>query len=169
MLEVECSHSNQNFIDMEKTLVILKPSCVKRNLIGEVTSRFEKKGLRLAGMKMIQLTDDILDVHYAHLKDKPFFGEIKRSMKDSPVVVQCWVGLEAVTVVRKLTGFTNGREANPGTIRGDYSISFQENIIHASDSLETAKVELDRFFDPSEIFNICETIFKDLYSKEELL
>jgi nucleoside-diphosphate kinase len=121
---------------MEKTLVILKPSCVQRTLIGEVISRFEKKGLRLAGIKMILLNDTILNEHYAHLKDKPFFQRVKDSMQICPVILQCWEGIDAAKVVRTLIGVTNGRDAAAGTIRGDFSVSAQENIVHASDSSE---------------------------------
>lgn len=138
---------------MEKTLVILKPCTVQRGLIGEVISRFEKKGLRLAGMKMVWLTDEILNEHYAHLQDKPFFQRIKDSMSMCPVIVCCWEGVDAIQVVRDLTGVTNGRKAAPGTIRGDYSMSMQENIVHASDSPETAAIELKRFFKDEEIFD----------------
>ena len=156
-------------LKMEKTLVILKPSCVKRGLIGEIIKRFENKGLVLAGMKMIQLTSEILDQHYSHLVGKSFFGMIKDSMMSTPVIVQCWQGVDAVDVIRKITGFTNGRDADPGTIRGDYSMSIQENIVHASDSVPTAEVELRRFFLDSEIFPISIENVKSLYSNEELL
>lgn len=152
--------------NMEKTLVILKPSCVKRSLIGEVIKRFEQKGLRLAGMKMMQLDDKILDEHYAHLKGLPFFENVKQSMMAGPVVVQCWEGMNAVQVVRKLTGSTNGREAQPGTIRGDFSMSAQENIVHSSDRPNTAIVELKRFFAEGEIFDYAQPI--SLYSSDEL-
>ena len=138
---------------MEKTLVILKPSCVQRALMGEVISRFEKKGLRLAGMKMMQLTDTILNEHYAHLKERPFFQRVKDSMQICPVVVQCWEGIDAAKVVRSLIGVTNGREAAAGTVRGDFSVSAQENIVHASDSAESARIELKRFFADNEIFD----------------
>lgn len=154
---------------MEKTLVILKPSTVQRGLIGEVTSRFERKGLRLTGMKMMQLTDDILDIHYAHLKDRPFFQSVKNSMKATPVIIQCWEGINAATVVRALIGKTNGREAAPGTIRGDLAMSSQENIVHASDSADSAKTELERFFKKGEIFEYTSQTIQSLYSKDELL
>ena len=140
-------------MSLEKTLVILKPSAVQRGLIGEITTRFERKGLRLAGMKMMQLTDELLNEHYAHLTDKPFFGRIKQSMMDSPVIACCYEGVDAVQVVRGMTGATNGRKATPGTIRGDYSMSAQENIVHTSDSPENAIIELNRFFKPEEIFD----------------
>lgn len=152
---------------VQKTLVILKPSCVMRSLVGEVTRRFEQKGLRLAGMKMIQLTDEQLNEHYAHLADKPFFPRIKASMQASPVIVCCYCGVDAVEVVRALTGATNGRKALPGTIRGDFSMSFQENIIHTSDSPENAVVELNRFFKPEEIFDYTLPTHNALYASDE--
>lgn len=153
---------------MEKTLVILKPSAVLRGLIGEVTSRFEHKGLRLAAMKMMQLNDEILNVHYAHLKDKPFFDHVKNSMKASPVIVQCWEGVDSVKVVRALIGKTNGREALAGTVRGDFSVSAQENIVHASDSANSAKVELKRFFSDNEIFEYKHIALANLYGSDEI-
>ena len=137
---------------MEKTLVLLKPSCVQRQLIGEVVNRFERRGLRIAGMKMMQLSNDILREHYAHLADKPFFPTLAASMQASPVIALALEGIDAVQVVRAMTGATNGRAAAPGTIRGDYSMSNQQNIVHASDSPENALIELARFFRPEEIF-----------------
>ncbi len=153
---------------MEKTLVILKPSSIQRGLIGKVTSRFEEKGLRLAGMKMIELDDAILSEHYEHLKDKPFFQRVKNSMMSCPVIVQCWEGIDAAKVVRTLIGKTNGREAQAGTIRGDFSVSSQENIVHASDSAESAKIELKRFFNESEIFNYKLLVYSNLYASDEV-
>ncbi len=152
---------------MEKTLVILKPSALQRALIGEVIERFEKKGLRLAGIKMIQLDDAILDEHYSHLVEKPFFQRIKDSMMSTPVIVCCWEGVDAVQVVRTLTGFTNGRIAAPGTIRGDYSMSLQENIVHASDCVDSAKIELKRFFKPDEIFEYKSAVSGSIYANDE--
>lgn len=153
--------------DMERTLVLLKPCTLQRGLVGEIINRFEKKGLRLIGMKMMQLTDELLDVHYAHLREKKFFNILKESMKTTPVIACCWEGVEAVAVVRALTGSTNGRNAQPGTIRGDYSMSGQQNIVHASDSLETARIELDRFFKPEEIFDFEGVSLRSLYAIDE--
>jgi nucleoside-diphosphate kinase len=153
---------------MERTLVILKPCTLQRGLIGEIISRFEKKGLILAGMKMAWLTDGILSEHYAHLKDKPFFQRVKDSMRISPVIVCCWEGVDAVEVVRSMTGSTNGRKALPGTIRGDYSMSMQENIVHTSDSLETAAVELKRFFNEAELFMYNPIRLSNLYANDEI-
>ena len=152
---------------MQKTLVILKPSCVERGIIGEVISRFEKKGLQLVGTKMMQLTDEMLEVHYAHLVGKPYFGRVKESMKASPVIIQCWRGVEAIQVVRNLVGATNGREALAGTIRGDYSMSSQENIVHASDSPESAEAELKHFFSENEIFDFGTPRIPFLYAHDE--
>ena len=152
---------------IQRTLVILKPSCLMRNLVGEVIQRFERKGLRLAGMKMCQLTDAQLNEHYAHLAGKPFFQQIKDSMMITPVIVCCLEGVDAVEVVRNLTGSTNGRKATPGTIRGDFSMSFQENIIHTSDSPENAQAELARFFRPDEIFDYKQPLYPFLYAADE--
>jgi len=152
---------------IQKTLVILKPSCLQRGLVGEVTRRFEQKGLRLAGMKMCQLTDAQLNEHYAHLAGKPFFQQIKDAMMVTPVIVCCYEGVDAVEVVRTLTGATNGRKSAPGTIRGDLSMSFQENIIHTSDSVENAAVELSRFFQPEEIFDYKLAVHDYVYAADE--
>jgi nucleoside-diphosphate kinase len=153
---------------LEKTLVILKPSAVQRGLIGEIIGRFERKGLLLTGLKMIWLSDEILSEHYAHLKDKPFFQRVKDSMNVCPVIVCCWRGKDAVQVVRTLTGVTNSREALPGTIRGDYSMSMQENIIHTSDSHETAAIELQRFFSDDELFDYNSSLISNLYASDEI-
>ena len=152
----------------EKTLVILKPSAVQRGLIGEIIHRFERKGLLLAGLKMVWLSDEILSEHYAHLKEKPFFQRVKDSMRVCPVIVCCWKGRDVVQVVRTLTGVTNSREALPGTIRGDFSMSMQENILHASDSPETAIVELQRFFNDNELFDYDFSLISNLYANDEI-
>lgn len=153
---------------MERTLVLLKPCTVQRALIGEIISRFEKKGLRIAGMKMMQLTDDILAEHYAHLVQKSFFPLLKASMKRTPVIAVCLEGVDAIAVVRYMTGSTNGRNAEAGTIRGDYCMSNQQNIVHASDSAESAAIELKRFFKPEEIFDLGDLNITRLYAEDEL-
>lgn len=152
---------------METTLVLLKPSCVQRQLIGEILNRFERRGLRISGMKMMQLSDEILREHYAHLVDKPFFPGLCASMQASPVVALALSGRDAVQVVRTMTGATNGREAAPGTIRGDYSVSNQQNIVHASDSTENAAIELRRFFREEEIFDYESNAFAYVYGAGE--
>ena len=152
---------------LEKTLVLLKPCTVQRALIGEIISIFEKKGFRICGMKMMQLTDELLSEHYAHLSDKPFFQRVKDSMMTAPVVAMCLEGVDAIAAVRALAGPTNGRNAAPGTIRGSYCLSFQENIVHASDSPETAAAELRRFFKAEEILDWKQSTFDWLYANDE--
>ena len=152
---------------MERTLVLLKPSAVQRALIGEVISRFEKKGLRIVGMKMLQLTDELLAQHYSHLVDKPSFPLLRDSMKKTPVVAMCLEGVDAIEVVRFITGYTNGRKAVPGTIRGDYCMSNQQNIVHASDSPSAAAIELNRFFKPEELFDFGNLNMDRLYAVDE--
>ena len=138
---------------MEKTLVIFKPSAMQRGFVGQILSRFQQKGLIIAGMKMMQLDEKILREHYSHLVEKSFFPLLLQSMMASPVIVMCLKGVDAINVVRLMTGATNGRDALPGTIRGDFSASTQENIIHASSSPEDAEAEIKRFFAPEEIFD----------------
>lgn len=153
---------------MQNTLVIIKPSAIQRELIGEVLTRFERKGLQLCGIKMIQLTDDLLNEHYAHLADRSFFQRIKDGMTVIPVIVCCFKGVDAVQIVRQMAGKTNGREALPGTIRGDFSMSIQENIVHTSDSIENAQIELTRFFKPEEIFDYNKSNLSFIYCSEEV-
>lgn len=152
---------------IEKTLVLLKPCTLQRGLIGEVIKRFEQKGFHLCGMKMMQLDDAILSEHYAHLASKPFFQRVKDAMMTTPVIAMCWEGVDAIEAVRKLTGVTNGRNADPGTIRGDLCVSFQENIVHASDGAESAAVEIARFFKPEELFTWKQSYFDFLYANDE--
>ncbi len=137
---------------METTLVLLKPDCVQRNLMGEVISRFERKGLTIRGMKMLRLDDSLITEHYGFLADKPFFPSLVEYMKSSPIVAMAISWANVVKTVRTMSGATNPVEAQPGTIRGDYALSIDGNIMHASDSEETAKEELERFFEKEEIF-----------------
>lgn len=139
-----------------------------RGLVGEVTKRFEQKGLRLAGMKMCQLTDEQMSEHYAQHAGKPFFQQLKDAMTITPVIVCCYEGVDAVEVVRQMAGATNGRKSIPGTIRGDFSMSFQENIVHTSDSKENAAIELKRFFKDDEIFDYNMPTMGFLYAADEL-
>lgn len=154
-------------LKLEKTLVILKPDAMQRNLLGEIITRFEKKGLKIVGLKMIELEDVMLDEHYSHHKDKPFFSGLKNYMKSSPVVVIALEGIEVVEAVRLLVGPTKSRIADAGSIRGDYSMSGQTNIIHASDSSENAEAEVKRFFKDEELFNYKKIDFEFLYGDEE--
>lgn len=152
---------------MERTLVLIKPDGVQRGLIGEVTKRFEQKGLRLVGMKMMHLSEAVILEHYAHLQDKPFFKGIKQFMQSTPVIAQCWEGVEAVEAVRLITGITKARAASAGSIRGDLAMSYQCNVIHASDSVETAQREVKRFFEKDELFDYDKTEYLHVYSEDE--
>lgn len=138
---------------MEQTIVLVKPDGVQRGLIGEIISRFEQKGLKLASIKMISLTDAILDEWYAHHKDKPFFPGLKSYMKSYPVVAMLWEGIDVVTTVRTMIGITKAREAQPGTIRGDFAMSQQYNLIHASEDITAAEREQRIIFRDTEIFD----------------
>lgn len=153
---------------MERTFVILKPCTLQRGLVGEVISRFEKKGLKLVALKMYRFTKEKCAQHYSHLVNKPFYPIIESSMMAAPVILCCWEGIDAVRVVREMTGATNGRAAAPGTLRGDYCMSHQENVVHASDSLETAALELERFFTSEDYFEYTSPLFDFLYAKDEL-
>ncbi|MDE6247462.1 MAG: nucleoside-diphosphate kinase [Muribaculaceae bacterium] len=153
---------------MEQTLVILKPSAVERRLIGKILQRIEDRGLIICGMKMMKLDEKILREHYAHLVDRPFFPSILESMTASPVIVICLKGVDVVNVFRTMTGSTNGRNAAPGTLRGDFCMSGQENIIHASDSVENANIEINRFFKPEEIFDYTPSNLRFFYGADEL-
>lgn len=153
---------------MEQTLVILKPSAVERRLIGRIIERIENRGLIITGMKMMQLDEKILREHYAHLVDKPFFPSIVESMTASPVIVMCLKGVDVVSVFRTMTGVTNGRNAAPGTLRGDFCMSGQANIVHASDSPENALIEINRFFRPEEIFDYTPSNIQFFYGDDEL-
>ncbi len=137
----------------EKVLIILKPDCVQRNLLGEIIQRFERKGLRIIGLKMLNLSDVLLEEHYAHLKDKPFFAGIKKFMQSAPAVTMVLAGYKAVSAVRLVVGPTKAYEAAAGTIRGDFSLSTQTNIVHASDSVENGEAEVKRFFKEDELFD----------------
>ncbi|MBB3188459.1 nucleoside-diphosphate kinase [Microbacter margulisiae] len=153
---------------MQRTLILLKPSSIERGLVGEILSRLEKKGLLIVGMKMIRLSDELIEEHYSHLVSKPFFPILKEAMQKTPVIAMCVKGKEAVRLVREMVGPTNGRNATPGTIRGDYSISALKNLIHASDSLATAQIEIDRFFKPEELFDYKTVMSTALYAPDEL-
>ena len=153
---------------MEHSIVLVKPDGVQRGLIGEVIHRFERKGLKLVGIKMLSLDDAILDEWYSHHKDKPFFGSLKSYMKSYPVVAMLWEGKNVVLTVRKMIGITLAREAEPGTIRGDFAMSQQYNLIHASESVEIARKEEKLMFAESEIFDWEKLDNSHVYTKEEI-
>lgn len=136
---------------MQTTLVLLKPDTIQRGLIWQIVTRFENKGLKIVGMKMMTLSDAIVAEHYDFLADKPFFPGIKAYMTSAPVVAMAISGSNVIKTVRMLTGATNPADALPGSIRGDFALTIDANIIHASDSEETAAIELKRFFKDAEI------------------
>lgn len=152
-------------IKEEKTLVIIKPDAVHRSLLGEIVSRFERKGLKIIGMKMIEVGDLLLEDHYSHHKDKPFFASLKEYMQSSPVAVMALSGFNAISATRIIVGPTAGYAADAGSIRGDLSMSVQSNLVHASDSPETAEAELKRFFKPEELFTYQKHDFPLVYSE----
>ena len=153
---------------MERTLVLVKPDGVQRGLVGEVVSRFERKGLRLVGLKMMSLDEAVLREHYAHLAEKPFFGDLSKFMQSSPVIALCWEGVEAVEAVRILCGITKARGAEAGTVRGDLAMSVSCNVVHASDSIENANKEVKRFFNSDELYEYDKTEYRHVYASDEL-
>lgn len=138
---------------MTRTAVLVKPDGLQRGLIGEIIARFERKGLKLVALKMLNMTDEMLSDWYAEHRDKSFFGDLKSFMGSMPIVAMAWQGIDAVPVVRKLVGTTLGREAEGGSIRGDFGMSQQFNLIHASAKNEDAEREIAIVFTPEEIIN----------------
>lgn len=136
---------------MQQTLVLLKPDCVERRLIGQIIARFEAKGLNVVAMKMLQITPQLSRQHYAEHVEKPFYPGLEAFITSAPVVAMVLEGLEAITVVREMLGATNGLKAAPGTIRGDFSSSRQMNLVHASDGPEAAEREKQLYFHANEI------------------
>ncbi|MCC6418929.1 MAG: nucleoside-diphosphate kinase [Gemmataceae bacterium] len=136
---------------MQRTLILLKPDCIQRRLVGAVTQRFEQKGLRLAGLKLVQATRELAEKHYAVHKGKPFYDSLLQFILAGPTIAMVWEGPEAVTVARNLMGATDGRKTPPGTIRGDFAISVQNNLVHGSDSPENAAAEIALWFRPEEL------------------
>ena len=136
---------------MQRTLVLLKPDCVQRRLVGSLIGRFEQKGLRLVAMKFVQASRDLAEKHYAVHRGKPFYDSLLAFLTSGPTVAIVWEGREAVAVVREMMGKTDGAKSPPGTIRGDFGISVQNNLIHGSDSPENAATEISLWFAPGEL------------------
>ncbi len=136
---------------MQQTLVLLKPDCLHRRLAGAIIQRFEQKGLRLAAMKLVQVSRGLAEQHYAVHKGKPFYESLVGFVTSGPTLAMVWEGREAVAVIRTIMGPTDGTKAPPGTIRGDYAISIQNNLIHGSDSAENAAAEIKLWFKPEEL------------------
>jgi nucleoside-diphosphate kinase len=138
---------------MERTYLMIKPDGVQRNLIGEVVSRFEKKGFTLVGAKLMTLSKEIAETHYAEHKERPFFGELVSFITSGPVFAMVWEGENVISTARTMMGTTNPAEAAPGTIRGDYGVQVSMNVIHGSDSSESAEREISIFFNEKELNN----------------
>ena len=152
---------------MEKTLILVKPDAFQRALVGKIISRFEEKGFKIVGMKMFRMATSLAKEHYSHLTEKPFYPGLEEFMTNHPLLAFVVEGQEAVEVCRKLVGATNARKAEPGTVRGDFSLSTGRNTIHASDSAETAKKEIERFFKPEELFDYPVSHLEYLYAEDE--
>ncbi len=136
---------------MERTLVLLKPDTVQRRLVGRILGRFEERGLRIVALKMMSVSRELAERHYGEHREKPFFGELVSFITAGPIVALAIEGPRAVTTVRAMMGKTNPLESAPGTIRGDFGVAVTTNLVHGSDSLESAERELTLFFSPGEI------------------
>ncbi|WP_353855415.1 nucleoside-diphosphate kinase [Bacillus sp. Bos-x628] len=148
---------------MDKTFLMVKPDGVERQLIGEIVSRFEKKGLQLVGAKLMSIPKEVAETHYGEHKEKPFFGELVSFITSGPVFAMVWQGEQVVEVTRQIIGKTNPKEALPGTIRGDFGLTVGKNIIHGSDSPESAEREINLFFKQEELTNWNQTISSWIY------
>jgi len=136
---------------VERTLIIIKPDAVQRGLIGEVIKRFEQRGLRIIGMKLIRVSRELAEKHYDVHRERPFFGDLVNYIISSPVVVMALEGTDAVAAARKTIGSTKPSEADAGTIRGDFALEIGRNLVHGSDSVENGKIEVSNFFNDEEL------------------
>jgi nucleoside-diphosphate kinase len=152
---------------MERTLIIAKPDALQRGLVGEIIQRLENKGLKLIGIKMLALDSELLQDHYKEHLEKPFYAGLEDFMKSSPVVIMAWEGYECVDSVRTLVGATNPREAEAGSIRGDFAIGTGRNLIHASDNKESGNSEVNRFFKADELFEYDKSEYLHIYESHE--
>ena len=152
---------------MEQTLILLKPDCFERRLVGRIIGRFEDKALSIAAMKLIQVTPEMAKQHYAEHAEKPFYPALESFITAAPVVAMVLEGLDAIKVVRKMLGATNGLEAEPGTIRGDFSSSRQMNLVHASDGPDAAKREIDLYFNENEVVSHSPTLVSWFRASDE--
>jgi len=140
-------------MSLETTLILLKPDCVTKMQCGEVIKRFEAEGFKIRGARMLKMSSGLLQEHYAHIADKPFFPNVIEFMTSSPIIAMALEGEDVIRRVRDLLGPTDSTQADPGTIRGDLGVDTQNNVCHASDSPESAVIELKRFFAEGEIFS----------------
>lgn len=146
------------YLVMERTYLMVKPDGVQRNLVGEVVSRFEKKGYQLVGAKLVTITKEMAETHYAEHKERPFFGELVDFITSGPVFAMVWEGENVISTARKMMGATNPADAISGTIRGDFAAKLSMNVIHGSDSPESAEREIGIFFKDGELINYEKTI-----------
>ena len=153
---------------LQRSLVLIKPDAVQRSLVGEIISRFEKKGFKLVGMKMMQLDDETLKEWYHQYKDAPFFPKIASYMKWTPVIAMVWEGYMAVDLIRRIIGTRKGYEAEAGSIRGDLGMSGGNNLVHASDSLENAAREIGILFKKNEMHKYNSLTEQLIYSEDEI-
>ena len=142
---------------MQRTLILLKPDCVQRRLVGTLIARFEQKGLRLVAMKFVQASRPLAEKHYAVHLGKPFYESLLSFLTSGPTVALVWEGREAIAVARTLIGPTDGTKAAPATIRGDFALSVQNNLVHGSDSAENAALEIALWFTPAELVSFAPT------------
>jgi len=147
----------------ERTFIAIKPDAVQRRYIGEIISRFEKRGYKLVAMKMVKAEKSLLEVHYGDLKGKPFFDGLVEFMASGPLVAMVWEGLDVVKQGRVMLGETDPLKSLPGTIRGDFSVSLGRNVVHGSDSVETANKEINLWFKENELVNWTTTDATNLY------
>lgn len=138
---------------MEKTFLMVKPDGVQRNLTGEIVNRFERKGFKLVGAKLMHISNDLAETHYGEHKERSFFGELVDFITSGPVFAMVWEGENVITTARDMMGKTNPLEAAPGTIRGDFAMTVGKNIIHGSDSPESAEREINLFFDKNDVLS----------------
>lgn len=148
---------------MERTFLMVKPDGVQRNLIGEIVSRFEKKGFQLVGAKLMQIPKEVAEKHYGEHKDKPFYDELVSFITSGPVFAMVWQGENVIATARQMMGTTNPKDAQPGTIRGDFGVTVGKNVIHGSDSLESAEREIALFFKEEELIDYKKLIDNWIY------
>ncbi len=153
---------------MERTLILLKPDAVQRRVCGEILRRIEARGYKIVGMKMLQVTPELARQHYAEHVEKPFYPHLESFITSGPIIAMCVEGPEVIRVMREMMGTTNGRDAAPGTIRGDLGISRQMNLIHGSDGPEAAAREIGIYFSESELFDYELTLAGWLGAPDEL-
>ena len=153
---------------MERTLILFKPDCVQRRLVGRVLTRFEDKGFNVVAMKLLRVTPALAKQHYAEHVHKPFYPGLEAYITSGPILAAVLEGPEAIRVVREMLGATSGLKASPGTIRGDFSTSRQMNLVHASDGPEAAKREIELYFSPSEVISYQPTLTQWMRASDEV-